>query len=263
MQKIETTEKNKINIVNLPCIITFVVFIIGFASLIIGALLDNVNMFYFKVSTICILCSIVSVYTICPISLIFQFLNKNKNKLDKWLLGLNLAGVIFFISTLIFVIFAFPNEFKGEKEVRVQINQEYSILNKEYQSVLDYLKNYKKEHGVYPDSLDEKIIPKSDCFDMYKYHTTYNGKGYWLQVYPKNGPIEYYYNDENDKNVNYYDGDGYIDGALDNDYFYKIDEKWHAIMLQHLTRHSLFWNGGQTEREVDEWMKNDVEKFEE
>lgn len=262
MQKIETTEKNKFNIVNLPCIITLVVFIIGFTSLIIEALLDNINMFYSNISINCILCSIVSVYTICPISLIFQFLNKNKNKLDKWLLGLNLAGVIFFISTLIFVIFAFPNEFKGEKEVRVQINQEYSILNKEYQPVLDYLKNYKKEHGVYPDSLDEKIIPKSDCFDMYKYHTTYNGKGYWLQVYPENGPIEYYYNDENDKNVNYYDGDGYIDGALDNDYFYKIDEKWHAIMLQHLTRHSLFWNGGQTEREVDEWMKNDVEKFE-
>ena len=204
------------------------VFIIGFTSLIIEALLDNINMFYSNISINCILCSIVSVYTICPISLIFQFLNKNKNKLDKWLLGLNLAGVIFFIS----------------------------------QPVLDYLKNYKKEHGVYPDSLDEKIIPKSDCFDMYKYHTTYNGKGYWLQVYPENGPIEYYYNDENDKNVNYYDGDGYIDGALDNDYFYKIDEKWHAIMLQHLTRHSLFWNGGQTEREVDEWMKNDVEKFE-
>lgn len=84
MQNIETTEDKKFNIVNIPCIITFVVFVIGFTSLMIGALFDNVNMFYFKISIMCILCSIISVYTICPISLIFQFLSKNKNKLDKW-----------------------------------------------------------------------------------------------------------------------------------------------------------------------------------
>ena len=41
-----------------------------------------------------------------------------------------------------------------------------------------------------------------------------------------------------------------------------MDDRWHAIMLQHFTRHSAVWNGGQTERETDEWMKTNADKFE-
>jgi len=100
---------------------------------------------------------------------------------------------------------------------------------------------------------------------MYKYHSSNESKGYWLQVYHVNGPIEYYYNDENDDGYNFYKDSGYIDSAFDNDYYYEINDKWHAVMLQNLTRHSILSGGGDVgnaEREADEWMKNNVEKFE-
>ncbi len=260
MENTEVTETKKFNKSNLPFLIFVFVLLatilLSFISVIIqheiiAVLILTLDILLFPLFFIA-----------CPIGLIFQFLHKEKTTFDKWILGLNLVCVTLLIAIVIFIRIAFPNDFVKEKDVRAQINNEYSILNKEYKPVLDYLSQYKKQHGVYPKSIDEKIIPNSETFEMYKYNTSYDGKGYWLQVYPKNAPIEYYYNDENDNGYNYYNGDGYIDGFLDNDYYYKIDDTWHAIMLQHFTRHSIVWNGGHTERETDEWMKTNADKFE-
>lgn len=198
----------------------------------------------------------------CPIGLIFQILHKDKTKFDKVLLVLNSICVVFMVLTIIFLFIAFPNARVGEKQVREQIEEEYTTLNLEYQPVLDYLAKYKKENGIYPDKIDEKVIPNSKTFDEYKYNTNLDKKGYWLQVYPIKGPIEYYYNDENDKGYNYYKGNDYIDGAFDNERYYEIDEMWHAIKLDYFTRHSFFFNGAHPEQETDEWMKNNIEKFE-
>lgn len=245
---------------NLPYLITITLFIIGFSLFIFLAFLSSVHMLLFTVSAICLWGSIALGYTICPIGLIFQFLHKDKTVFDKWILGLNLTGVIFAITLLIFVLIAFPNDFKGEKDVRRQIAVEQETLNKEYQPVLDYLSDYKKKHGVYPANIDS-VAPKSELFDKYEYHLTIDNKGYWLQVYTVNPPIEYYYNDESENGYNYYNGDGMIDGFLDNDYYYQIDDKWHAIMLQHFTRHSKVFGDAKTERETDTWMKDNIDKF--
>ena len=249
--------KNK---ANLPYIITVIVFMVGIVLFAMQVFQNDVNMPLFIAAAICLGGGIIFSYTICPIGLIFHFRNKNKTRLDKWLLGLNLTGVIFAFAMLLFSLVAFPNDFKGEKDVRKQIEAERATLNKEYQPVLDYLANYKKVHGVYPANIDS-IAPKSELFDKYEYHLTKDDKGYWLQVYTVNAPIEYYYNDESENGYNYYQGDGVIDGALDNDYYYQIDDKWHAIMLQHFTRHSKVFGEAKSERETDTWMKNNIDKF--
>ena len=261
MENTEVTETKKFNKANLPYFIALVFVILSPILLILALGIPAFKIQFIITSSLFIL-FIALVYVVSPIGLIFQILHKNKTKFDKIILTLNSIGIIFSYLLIIFIFLAFPNDFVDEKDVRTQIDNEILTLNNEYKPVLDYLAKYKKEHGVYPESLDDKLLPKSKIFEMYKYHTSYDGKGYWLQVYPKKGPIEYYYNDENDNGYNYYNGDGYIDGFLDNDYYYEIDDKWHAIMLQPLTRHSVVWNGGHTERETDEWMKTNADKFE-
>ena len=261
MEKTEVTENKKFNKANLPYFITFG-FVVLFPILLILDMNISVFKIQFIITSILFLLFIALVYVVCPIGLIFQILHKNKTKFDKVILVLNSIGIILSYLLILFVFLAFPNDFVKEKDVRAQISREYSTLNSEYQPVLNYLAKYKKDNGVYPEQIDEKILPKSKIFEMYKYHTNYDGKGYWLQVYPKKGPIEYYYNDENDNSYNYYKGNGHIDGFLDNDFYYEIDTKWHAVMLQHLTRHSILWNGGSTERETDEYMKNNAQKIE-
>ena len=96
---------------NLPYLITITLFIIGFSLFIFLSFLSGVHMLLFTVSAICLWGSIALGYTICPIGLIFQFLHKDKTVFDKWILGLNLTGVIFAITLLIFVLIAFPNDF--------------------------------------------------------------------------------------------------------------------------------------------------------
>lgn len=256
MDNSEDKKLKKFNKANLPYFITLV------AISVFLIIIFLTHIFAPHIMSAFFILIIVQVYLACPVGLVFQILHKNKTKFDKIILTLNLIGIILSYLLIILIFLAFPNDFKDEKDVHHQISLEYPILNKEYQPVLDYLSQYKKEHGVYPKSIDEKLLPKSKTFEMYKYQTNYDGKGYWLQVYPKKGPIEYYYNDENDNGYNYYNGNGYIDGFLDNDYYYEINDKWHAIMLQHFTRHSILLNGGQTEREVDEYMKNNADKIE-
>ena len=256
----EMTNQKKFNKSNLPILMLISTFLLMFVLIF----LSNITKlsFFAILSVICNFLFILLYVVACPIGLILQLWHKGKTTFDKWMIGLNITGLLLLAAFMVFIRMAFPNDFVSEKDVRAQISKEYPILNKEYKPVLDYLAQYKKQHGVYPELIDEKVIQKSETFEMYKYNTSYDGKGYWLQVYPKKAPIEYYYNDENDNGYNYYKGDGYIDGFLDNDYYYKIDDTWHAIMLQHFTRHSVIWNGGHTERETDEWMKTNADKFE-
>lgn len=249
--------KNK---ANLPYIITVIVFTVGVITFILESSSKGVHMIPFVIAAICLKGSFLLACTACPIGLVFQSLHKNKTKFDKWILGLNLTGVIFTFSLLLFLLIAFPNDFKGEKDVRKQIKAEQEILYKEYQPVLDYLANYKKKYGVYPASIDN-VAPKSKLFDKYEYNLTKDDKGYWLQVYTVNAPIEYYYNDEAENGYNYYEGDGYFDGFMDNEYYYQIDDKWHAIMFEHFTRHSKVFGEAKSEKETDTWMKNNVDKF--
>jgi len=261
MENIKISKIKKFNKANLPFLIAIGIFILEIILLFIYFMFNILITLTF----IFLLLASILIPLLCVTGLIFQILNKEKTLFDKIILSLNSIVIFFMIFLIVFVYIAFPNKFKGEKDVRKQIAQEYSTLNSEYAPVLDYLAQYKKSNGVYPSSIDEKVIPKSKTFEMYKYHTSNEGKGYWLQVYPVNGPIEYYYNDENDDGYNFYKDSGYIDSAFDNDYYYEINDKWHAVMLQNLTRHSILSGGGDVgnaEREADEWMKNNVEKFE-
>ena len=114
--------------------------------------------------------SLFCLYIVCPIALIFQCLNKEKTKLDKTFLWLNIVLLFFVFILTILAIIAFPNAFMKENVIREQIKNEYEILNQEYQPVLDYLDKYKKGNGVYPDKINEDILPKSDTFDKYEYH---------------------------------------------------------------------------------------------
>ena len=245
---------------NLPYLITVLLSVLSIISIIIIVCMDGGSDILSGFALLCLIGSVTLTYIACPIGLIFQFLHKEKTIFDKWLIGLNLTGIIIAFSILLFTVVAFPNKSKGEKDVRKQIKAEREILNKEYQPVLDYLATYKKNNGVYPISIDS-IAPKSELFDKYEYHLAKDKKGYWLQVYSINAPIEYYYNDEHDNGYNFYKGDGHIDGAIDNDYYYQIDDKWHAVMLQYYTRHSKIIRGVKSEKDVDTWMKDNVDKF--
>lgn len=82
-----------------------------------------------------------------------------------------------------------------------------------------------------------------------------------LEVYPKKGPIEYYYNDENDQGYNYYNGNGSIDSAFTNYDYYEINKNWHAMKCDLITRHSKFIKKFPQERDTDVYMKNNIDKF--
>lgn len=126
-----------------------------------------------------------------------------------------------------------------EKRVYSQINKEYSILTEECTPVILYLKSYKEKNGIYPDKIEPEILPHSKTFDKFEYGVTENKKGYWLEIYPRKRPIEYYYNDEYDSGFNYYIGTGYIDGFLDNTRYYEIDKTFHAITYDYLSMYKI------------------------
>jgi hypothetical protein len=138
---------------------------------------------------------------------------------------------------------------------------EIQALEKEYQPVLNYLAKYKKDNGIYPETIKPELIKNSGVFEDYIYSVQKDGKGYWLEVYPKNGPIEYYYNDENDQGYNYYNGNGSIDSAFTNYDYYEINKNWHAVKCDLITRHSKFIKNFPPERDTDVYIKNNIDKF--
>ncbi|MCR4881842.1 MAG: hypothetical protein K6A44_07825 [bacterium] len=250
-------ENKRFHKVNLPflisiCILVFTLFIIMFCGANIYLML--VTIFMIGISLIC-------VFVACPIGLVFQILNKEKTKTDKIFILLNCLLLIFVGILIILGIIAFPNIFVKEETIREQVKNEYQVLNKEYQPVLKYLDAYKKENGVYPQKIDEKIIPKSNTFNKYVYHTVLNKTGYWLEVYPTNGPIEYYYTDKNDKGYTFYKGDGTIDSAFENFNYYEVDKNWHAVEYQLQTRHSIFFDGNSYDRMADIDLKDNIGKY--
>ncbi len=168
---------------------------------------------------------------LCPIELVLLIKNKYKTFFDKCHIAVSIISIV--IISLILAIFhaMFPNIFVSDKQVYNQINKEKQVLYEEYQPVLKYLADYKKEHGVYPQSI-ENVTPKSKIFYKYEYNFFPKGNGYYLQVYPKKGVIEYYHNDEFDNKYNAFFGTGYLSGFLNDKYFYEIDDKWHAIMFR-------------------------------
>lgn len=142
--------------------------------------------------------------------------------------------LIFFLSFCVRISY-----YIKEKKVYSQIDKEYSILTKEYLPVVLYLKNYKKQNGVYPEKISEQFLGHSKFFEKYEYESVENGKGYFVKIYPLRGPIEYYYSDESDNGWNYYVGSGYYDGFLDNENFYEIDKTFHAITYDYTSRHGI------------------------
>ncbi len=127
-----------------------------------------------------------------------------------------------------------------EKRVYNQISREYSTLNKEYMPVILYLKTYKKLNGAYPKNIGAEILPDSKLFNKIEYLQSKNGSGYSLEIHPAKGPIEYYFNDEHDNGYNYYIGNGYYDGFLDNENYYKIDKTFHAVTYDNFSSHGVF-----------------------
>lgn len=255
--------KNKLNFANLPYLLTIGLF---FIVIVVSSILPIINNnLVLTILEIFLLTSfivfILMIIIACPISLFFQIRNKNKTKLDKILITLNSFGIFLTIFTVIFIKIAFPNIFVTDSVVRTQIENEIQILEKEYQPVLNYLVEYKKANGIYPETIKPELIQKSDVFENYFYSVQKNKKGYWLEVYPKNGPIEYYYNDENDNGNNYYNGNGHIDSVLTNFDYYEIDKNWHAIKSDLMTRHSKFTKNFTVDNDTEIYLKNNIDKF--
>jgi len=157
MENIKISKIKKFNKANLPFLIAIGIFILEIILLFIYFMFNiliTLTIIFWLLASILIL-------LLCVTGLIFQILNKEKTVFDKIILSLNSIVIFFMIFLIVFVYIAFPNKFKGEKDIRKQTAQEYSTLNSEYAPVLDYLAQYKKSNGVCPSSIDEKVIQKS------------------------------------------------------------------------------------------------------
>lgn len=242
---------------NLPFFIAIALFVAGlilpFVSLVFPKLIIFMFIYY--------LINLFLIPILCVVGLIFQVSNKQKSVFDKIMLTLNSFAISFMIFVAIFAYIAFPNAFIKDDVVRAQINAEIQTLEKEYQPILNYLAQYKKANGIYPEIIKPELIQKSDVFENYIYSVQKDKKGYWIEVYPINGPIEYYYNDENDFNYNYYNGSGRIDSAFTNYDYYEINKNWHAVKSDLITRHSKFTKNFTPDRDTDVYLKNNIEKF--
>ena len=268
MENMEVKEIKKFNKANLPFFIALGMFI-GLLVLPIIAFIFYVICFSINSNLAAIplggvlifgLIAVPSIPLLCIIGLILQILHKEKNKFDKIMLALNSAAILMMVLLVIFAYIAFPNALVKDEDVKAQIDTEFATLNKEYQPVLDYLAMYKKKNGVYPDKIDAKVLPKSETFDKYVYHVASDKKGYWLEVYPINAPIEFYFNDEYDNGYEYYKGTGTIDSAFTNYNYYEIDKKWHAVHQDLVTRHSRFVKN-KAERDTDIYFKDNIDKY--
>lgn len=134
--------------------------------------------------------------------------------------------LLLFLFWVLFVRFSYLTQ---EKRIYKQVEKEYLVLNQEFMPVLLYLKNYKKLNKIYPKNIPNNIFFHSRIFKKTEYLQSKNGTGYSLEIYPLKGPIKYYFTDEHDNGYNYYIGNGYYDGFLDNEYYYKIDKIFHAV----------------------------------
>lgn len=181
-----------------------------------------------------------TVFIICPIGLIFQVKNKKRNPIDTILLIYNIIFIFIFYSIFIINIIFFPNNtsFNNEHKVRKQIKAEHEILKKEWNPVINYIEEYNKKNNKYPNNINT-IAKKTKTFYEYEYETNSECNKIecmHLRVYPKKGPIEYY-----EYGGSYTREDWKCDSAIDDIYYYNIDENWMAVKHQLWTRHSLFW----------------------
>ena len=180
------------------------------------------------------ICFFILLYTLsilCMIEIVLLIKNKYKTLIHKWHIVVCIGSIVIIYLTLAIFHVMFPNIFVSDKQVYKQINKEQSVLYAEYQPVLKYLTDYKKEHGVYPQNI-ENVTPESKFFGKCEYNLFPKENGYILKVYPKKGVIKYYYNDEFDNGYNTLFGTGYISSFLVDKYFYEIDDNWHAVMYR-------------------------------
>lgn len=155
--------------------------------------------------------------------------NKEHNMLKKILLITITIIAIPFITFFLCIMLFIATDISADVLAIKQIKKEQNILINEYQPVLNYLQDYKEIHGVYPENIDEKILPKSTTFKEIKYVRRENKTSYWLEVKPKRNKIDYYYTDKNDDGHKMYEGTDYEDGFMSNHYYYEINKDWHAI----------------------------------
>ena len=225
-------EMKKFNKLNIPTILAYIIIAVQILFFIINlpSFLNN-GLAIIK-WILCIL--------ICPIFLILQIKNKQKTLSDYLFIVLNI--IIIFLSyclfVLSFIIFPNNNQFNGEEKCRRQIELEKDELN----NISEYINNHVKENGELPQNID-KIVNNSKIFDKYEYIITRQDSQckdkpytcYDLFLYPKRGPIEYYYQS--------YKNDEYkSDEFLDDIYNYKVNENWMASKNQLFTRHNIFDN---------------------
>ena len=142
-----------------------------------------------------------------------------------------LIGLVITISVALLLVFYIQISFTiKENKTLSQAKIEHQALKKHFSRVLSFLADYKKKNNVYPDVIDNAIVVPNS-FKKIEYVTFGDKKSYHIKVYPKKGPVDYYYNDENDNGYNYYQGTGFFDGFMTNEYYYELDKNWHAVML--------------------------------
>ncbi len=144
--------------------------------------------------------------------------------------------LILFVLLLLLINFSFFRNLNiKEADVRTQINKEEAELNLKYYPLLLYIEQYNKDYGFYPETVKSQFDNiKGEYFEGYKYKPCKNKKCYRLEIYPKNGPIEYY-----TPNVLYSwrKGDGIEDGFLDNEHYYQAGKNWYAVHYDYHTRY--------------------------